>query len=237
MNEHPIIFSGEMVLAILEGRKKMTRRICKLPEGARNIQYWSPPSGRSTPGYANPGVNYWTERGNHIDPCPYGQRGDRLFVRETFAQIYIDDGCIHDEEPGPCPEKCSGCRIEYKADTGDKYPGGWDDEDVQDAPRWRSPYHMFRWQSRITLEVKSIRVERLQDITLEDIAAEGWPDAPKEKEVWAAELFELAQAGFGWFVPLWDSINAKRGFPWSSNSWVWVIDFGTEVNPPKEKIA
>lgn len=144
-----------------------------------------------------------------------------LWVRESFAQIYTEEDCIHRDEwdrgPEQCPPHCPGCKIEYKADTDAKYPGGWDDGEDPECPRWKSPYHMHRWQSRINLEIKSVRVEQLQDITEADAKAEGVePHAPS---VIDDRIYRRP------FEALWDLINAKRGFPWSSNPLVWVIEF------------
>jgi hypothetical protein len=120
-----------------------------------------------------------------------------------------------------CPPHCPGCKIEYKGDTGAKYPGGWDDGDDPECPKWKSPYHMHRWQSRINLEIKSIRVERLQQISEEDAKAEGCELAKGYEEL-TKELFRHPYREV--FQDLWNSINTKRGFPWASNPWVWVIE-------------
>ena len=76
---------------------------------------------------------------------------------------------------------------------------------------WRSPMYMPRWASRIALEITDVRVERLQDITFRDLQAEGMQ----------GEFTEAVKN----YMQIWDSLNAKRGYPWSSNPWVWVISF------------
>jgi hypothetical protein len=236
MNEHPIIFSGEMIRAILEGRKTQTRRIVKPQPGIglfarscfRGID-------KPEPAFAMMEVGARDGKFLHYLNCPYGMPGGRPWVRETFAQMYVGDGCIYEEDfdNGQECKGCKGCTIEYRADhPEERRPGGWDgalDLEGPDAPHWHSPYHMHRWQSRLTLEIKSIRVERLQDISEVDARAEG---ACNREAYIAAGKFghrdpnsSLITLPRTLFAGLWDSINAKRGFCWETNPWVWVIEF------------
>ena len=139
MKEHPILFSTPMVKAILEGRKTMTRRVVK-PQPENKLQ-----------GYYLNGAYAWRDPELNLDEypygnytsCPYGQVGDRLWVRETWHQ---DTGL-------------AGRAIHYKAD-GEAY-------------LWKPSIFMPRRFSRITLEITNIRVERLQEITAGDCAKEG----------------------------------------------------------------
>lgn len=217
--ERPILFSGPMVRAILDGRKTQTRRVCKLPADAREVQYWSPPSGRAEKGYADPGVNYWTDSGNNIDACPFGQPGDRLYVRETWRPD-ID-------------AETQAVGIAYRADNH------WEDfagdrrvvNLMAGTDNWRPSIHMPRWASRITLEVTGVRVERLQEISETDAKAEGvtqarlLPPFVNPFRVRPENLPPLRNGGYrNPFRQLWDSINAKRA-PWESNPWVWVVEF------------
>ena len=148
MRERPILFSGPMVRAILDGKKKQTRRLVKFPTE------WTAPCAGCGCCHGNPysgkTLSSWT-RCKCVRPsavaCPYGQPGDRLWVRETFA------ACRHGAKHPDC--------IEFKAD-GD--PEGL---------KWKPSIHMPRWASRLTLAVEAVRVERLQDITEEDARAEG----------------------------------------------------------------
>lgn len=203
MKDHPIIFSGEMVKAILEGRKTQTRRVIKLPGDARDVRYWDTPTHRPQAGYADPGVNYWTTEGNHIDACPYGFPGDWLWVRETWAM--------------------SDCNVRYRAD------GEWEDEEREMGynARWRPSIHLPRIFSRITLEIVSVRVERVQDIERDDAKAEGvsgvweWMGQNDKKPFERGALNPYVEN----YSVLWDSINAKRGYGWDANPWVWVIEF------------
>ncbi len=170
-----IIFQGWGVKAILEGRKTQTRRVIKpQPEDfdGENILW----RGR------------WKPAGL---VCPYGQVGDRLWVRETFALMIPAGASIHAE------------RIpHYRADA-------------DTAPRWTPSIHMPRRFSRITLEITGVKVERIQDISLADIAAEGTPyNEPHDGPVDAVD-----------FAYLWGSINTKRGYGWDANPQVRALTF------------
>lgn len=201
MKERPILFSGEMVRAILDGRKTMTRRVMKRqPHGAGE----------------------WVLRGeNWLFPdvcpyitikCPYGQPGDRLWVRETWASL---DGVDHlspkdiellcrdaGYKTGPCGD------LWYQADNSYRQWG----DDKQTKGKWRPSIHMPRWASRINLEITDVCVERLQDISEEDARSEGINNP-------------LGSLALNIFPSLWDSINLKRGYGWDSNPWVWVVEF------------
>lgn len=216
MKERPILFSGEMVRALLreENPKTMTRRVVKFPYAPKmlgaqyNLDHQSafPASNGGWIFYTAP-AHLITERMKVGDglPCPYGQPGDRLWVRETWQVT--------------CPEtEYGGCSpiFQYKAD----YPG--------DGGHWRSPIHMTRLASRITLEITAVRVERVQDISEEDARAEGI-SGPHDVGYSAYRMpgdskprYSTATAAF---EDYWDSLNAKRGYGWDANPWVWVIEF------------
>ena len=115
----------------------------------------------------------------------YGEPGDRLWVRETWIA------------PGPAHTPF------YKAYI----------PNVNIKIKWKSPMHMPRWASRITLNITDVRVERLQDINFRDLQAEA-----------VGMQGELTKA-MEEYMQIWDSLNAKRGYPWSSNPWCWVIEF------------
>lgn len=186
MKKRPILFNGEMVRAILDGRKTQTRRVMKVPP-------------KMVDGV---GIVY------ESDKCPYGQAGDRLWVRETWG---TNPG---NEHVKPSDFVHNGAHIYYKADD---IKMNWQVE------RWRPSIHMPRWASRITLEVTNVRVERVQDISARDIRAEGIDLTISEKNtVHAYHVKSYLQSHFR---RLWDSINAKRGYSWDSNPWVWVVEF------------
>lgn len=146
------------------------------------------------------GWTYHYERLTHgtmLSKCPYGVPGDRLWVREKLARV----------------------------EGGIVYAGF-----ISDKPlRWMSPIHMPRAYSRLTLEIVNIRVKRLQEISEEDAVAEGLER--DEAGFWFTKTSAPKDMYFNKnpksiYAVLWDDINAKRGYPWASNPWVWVIEFG-----------
>lgn len=212
MKERPILFSGEMVRAILGGRKTQTRRVVKpgrlwparLPVmGASEIQpgYWQL---RSYSGQAW-ATDIETSATVIGLPCPYGLPGDRLWVREAWALVPVTAyRCSDGVQQTTCPTD---------SDTAAVYRAGWD----RCRPgRWRPSIHMPRWASRITLEVTGVRVERVQDITEADAQAEGVSPSPRPCR---------GDSFIPMFAFLWDRLNAGRGAGWADNPWVWVVSF------------
>jgi len=178
IKERPILFSEPMVKAILAGRKTQTRRVVK-------DLFMTKASGKMMDG-------------EEEEWCPYGRRGDRLWVRETF-QAQWDDRPIYR-------------RVIYRADAA-KAIGAYG------CVKWTPSIFMPRWASRITLAITKVRAERLQDMTRDDATSEGVD--------LSEELFPNVNApdkALRRFPKLWDSINRKT-HPWSSNPWVWVIEF------------
>ncbi|MEH4659836.1 hypothetical protein [Phytobacter diazotrophicus] len=182
MKERGMIFNAEMVRAILDGRKTQTRRIMKV----NCMDICEKDDGSLWP---------WREdEENHGDywyPCPFGDVGDRIWVRETFA-YGTDFG-----------ETDVGCF--YRATDP-----GWDDNDT--GARWRPSIHMPRWASRITLEITGVRVERLASISDDDAGKEGYPADPApyggRMDKWL------------WFRQLWDSIYPDQSFKHNPWVWV-----------------
>ncbi len=203
VKERPIIFSGQMVHAILDeiNPKTQTRRVIK-PQ-LENALHWE--------GVVVQGKYGWRDDHGRDYTCPYGRVGDRLWVRETFRLSDSVDECGHSDFPCTCPPHGT---VIYRA-TGDDYES-----------KWKSPIHMPRWASRITLEITDVRVERVRDISLLDCLAEGivLDDSVPNDGSQAAQIMQrlIAVDQYG---NLWDSLNAKRGFPWVSNPWAWVIKF------------
>jgi hypothetical protein len=194
MKEHPILMSAPMSRALLEGRKTQTRRICK-PAALLSFVV---DLGDGT---------FGDEEGEVRFACPYGRPGDRLWVRETWAELLavspasdqpipITDGerliepptSYIDPRSGNTRWNYDGRLIAYRANSkiefcdGDGFMG--DFADRRDMPRWRPSIHMPRWASRITLEVTEVRVQRLQDITERDAHDEGVDRPPRPFPIW-----------------------------------------------------
>lgn len=197
--ERPLLFSGPMVRAILDGRKTQTRRVVK-------------PQPRMVDEMPRFRANEWGFWGGGYPDhgravcCPYGEPSDRLWVRETFRLRRDQDGKPPSQDwwkagawyPATQDEEPSGC-------------GGG-------MGKKRAAIHMPRWASRITLEIVDVRVERLQEISAEDCIAEGFATTLREHDA-VSDLREQYGA-------YWDSLHAKGdGVLWASNPWVWPIEF------------
>jgi hypothetical protein len=204
MSERPILFSAPMIRAILAGTKTQTRRAlrdqpCKLPDfngGGLSIRVRASVYQAFSPKF--PPVR-----------CPYGQPGDRLWVREAFAIV-----------PRTAYRCSEGVQQILRPDDDHDaaiYREGW--VRSNGGFRWRPSIHMPRWASRITLEITEVRVERLQEISEADADAEGARD-------WAAgqgtPVRDLMEARLQ-FRALWQSINGPES--WDANPYVWVVSF------------
>lgn len=216
VNERPVLFSGPMVRAILSGAKTQTRRVVKTPSwvtSGPHLDQWKNSFWMSSehPNYARTWPKHTAPIG--VDPgqmSPYGQPGDLLYVREMWRQAGFN-----------APKGLA--QIRYRADgeyTNASNNNHWlsSDRRVCD-PRWRPSIHMPKWAARIWLRVIDVRVERVQEIDPRGSVAEG---APREH---AANLVTMVPRDREWFRALWDSINAKRGYGWDVNPWVWVVAF------------
>ena len=169
MKERPIIFTGESVRAILDGRKTQTRRLC-----AKAIDHGVPALSVHHDGAGTGWIAWWgkfavdAENTKRLYPgsdgftCPHGAVGDRLWVRETFNA----DWCDH---------------VIFKADGGSAIEEGWSKE-----PRWKSPFFLKRKDSRIDLEITDVRVQRLTYATEKDARAEGFCSLDAMAVAWNA---------------------------------------------------
>nr|WP_241866186.1 hypothetical protein [Klebsiella aerogenes] len=216
-----MIFNGEMVRAILDGRKTQTRRIMKVqpePSKSRPGDFWFSSKKLESmvhisdfaPGNS-PIADYHLFIQEHC--CPFGAVGDRIWVRETWARYNIDQNS-HD--------------LAYRATT----PADWPEEG-----RWRPSIHMPRWASRILLEITNVRIERLNAISPEDAESEGLertnftgfgdePGLPSypEPDVYFDPLKkQWKEYPPEAFAGLWESIYGEGS--WKANPWVWVIEF------------
>ncbi|WP_338804461.1 morphogenetic protein [Xenorhabdus griffiniae] len=210
MKERPIIFNGAMVRAILDGRKTQTRRVVpnwQLPKYTPNIEEcefdWSAIAQRDRRyGFCVFGE---TEESCAAEleksrVCPYGQVGDRMWVRETWSRTN--------------PNGNNGVYF-YRAD--ERFPECIGGHSYVGDELWKPSIHMPRFASRITLEIMDVRIEKLQDISEEDAIAEGcWYGKGDNTIDWAV----LPE---NHFPTLWASIYGEEN--WKANPWVWVVEF------------
>ena len=226
MTERGMIFNGEMVRAILDGRKTQTRRIMKVqPESNQLGLLLITDSTR----HSDIGKYHWAESnatGNHVRSklfsCPFGAVGDQIWVRETFQGPLFDyelmDEYLEDSSKFEKPEFC-----QYAADGGHRPE--YQDADDNLRHGWRPSIHMPRWASRILLEITDVRVERLNAISEEDARAEGIIDGGclncgEPEPCGCANPEPDATDAFAY---LWQSIYGQES--WNANPWVWVISF------------
>ena len=245
MKERPILFTSANVRAILEDRKTQTRRVVK-PQ---------PPSttNAASKNLIQTGWRSYEDQGSwkfgfcslmpdgtpsshfeilNILTCPYGVPGDRLWARETFTLQCDVDG---DEPPfsdgRPIQRMPDDFEVfrwlqpHYKATDPTPKLCCEKLSCINDDPHchWKPSIHMPRWASRITLEITEVRVQRLQEISEADAQREGWAfEGLDLNQSYDPVVMDTARQ---WFRGLWDSINAKRGFNWEVNPWVWALTF------------
>ncbi|PKH18809.1 hypothetical protein [Pseudomonas fluorescens] len=219
LKERPILFSAPMVRAILEGRKTVTRRPVKgfqIPVEDSSVaagerHRWMAIAQRD-PRYGF-GVFGATEAEcakelEEFAPCPYGRRGELLWVREAWQA----DSQVDSIAPR---ELSNGEPIRYPAD--------WDFRQTGCAMikpgKIRPSIHMPRWVSRILLEITEVRVERLQDISRADIRAEGLLCPPE------LASDDVSPNYRDWYPAAWRELWESTGGDWETNPWVWVVDF------------
>ena len=222
MAEKPILFSGDMVGAILAGLKTQTRRVIK-PQSENT---WEKRSGDSVVADILDSDGSWRQI-----RCPYGKPGDTLWVREAWrvGAWSVDDGICVDYRAD------NYSRGEWLQVPDEQFERLWVDstDDAIEAglkpdengmykwllgqapTRWRPSIYMPRWASRLKLKIVDIRVQRIHAVTYEDVVAEGvdYIDGIHE-DYWVEP-----------WAKLWDSINAKRGYSFDSNPWIWVVEF------------
>lgn len=207
MSERGMIFNAEMVNAILSGRKTQTRRPIKWKQ-TRFTEIAERDDGSLWP---------WAEdceRGGDIwFACPYGEIGDRIWVRETWQVIHD-----HIDESSHVEDRTYAPSIPKEKDRywHTVYAEHFGDESREDRGfPWRPAIHMPRWASRILLEITDVRVERLRDLSEEDAKSEGIiPSAGGVLPGWEYRIN---------FRDLWMDIYGTDN--WEANPWVWVIEF------------
>ncbi|WP_302421241.1 hypothetical protein [uncultured Citrobacter sp.] len=224
MKERGMIFNGEMVRAILDGRKTQTRRPLKWKQ-TRFTEIGEREDGSNWP---------WSEDTekvcDHWHPCPFGAVGDRIWVRETYQGPLFDyehmESYLEDSFKFEKPDFCA-----YRAD-GKPAPEFYDADDNLHCG-WRPSIHMPRWASRITLDITDVRVERLNGISETDAEAEGIDmealfDSQDCYDCIADHNMTGRPTAKGAFKYLWESIYGEEN--WQANPWVWVIEFKVVPN-------
>jgi hypothetical protein len=245
VKERPILFSAPMVRAILFGEKTQTRRVVTLPKWiAKRGGDLNAPSTFRDPGFgdgeylhvaideADPGL-----KTVHRVRCPYGEPGDRLWVKETHQYAdWTEDGMPWIRYAADYAERFHDSGSIPEA-WGEKLTDIWEglsaaenvaiDGKARDRA-WRPSIHMPRWASRFTLEITSVRVERLETISHRDALAEG----VRVWERWEAERAGSVEVNShdprDAYAELWESINGVGS--WALNPWVWVVEFA-QVQP------
>ncbi|MDO8777054.1 MAG: hypothetical protein Q7K57_51770 [Burkholderiaceae bacterium] len=214
MKERPILFNGPMVRALLSGGKTQTRRIVK------GAEQWPANAVKAvmleTRGTAM-AVDAQRYTYSPEIKCPYGMPGDRLWVRETHAP----------------QSDCWGAwerSMQYGSRQDSPIIHFAADESIQPfIEKWRPSIHMPRWASRITLEIVSVRVERLQDISEADAIAEGvYPDCGCRQDDDVTGFYRVGPVRgdsypIARYAALWESINGQDS--WDANPWIWAIEF------------
>ncbi len=196
--EKPILFSTEMVRAILDGRKTQTRRVVK-------------------PSVFEKGTNWFWNPNENICLAQY-RKGDVLWVRETWRCVKYDN---MDGDLNYGVEFKDGTRRYFKFDDSERYH-----QFGKYALKkgWQPSIYLPKEAARVFLRVANVRVERLQEITEEAARAEGITRVEDGK--WESE-FRLGWVDrpIKAFRALWDNLNAKRGYGWDTNPFCWVIEF------------
>ncbi|WP_155008927.1 hypothetical protein [Klebsiella quasipneumoniae] len=244
MKERGMIFNGEMVRAILDGRKTQTRRPIKWKQ-TRFTEIGEREDGSKWP---------WSEDAEHAcdfwHPCPFGAVGDRIWVRETWSDVNLDgapavayraDDEVYDLMENESLFDEDGA-FNYQDTRVSKYQfAAWHSDLISGIEgNWRPSIHMPRWASRILLEITGVRVERLNAISEEDAIAEGMQgvicpcckgDSEYSTSQYDAETLAVVdeipcracESNRSKFFTLWDSIYGYGQH--CIGEWVWVIEF------------
>ena len=209
MKEYPIIMSGNHPKLVLDLLKTMTRRTKGLNKINEHPDDWTVDLQGNIAAFRN------IHTGEDVlIRCPYGQVGDRLWVREThkFTAFGFALNAFIEYKDGEQKDVTT-----YIKDGTIVY-----NQDHPNEHKWRPSIFMPRWASRITLEITEVRVERVQEIDEDGATAEGITEESQSFNAYEPH-YDLHRRDA--FRRLWDSLNAKRGYGWDVNPWVWVIGF------------
>jgi hypothetical protein len=202
MEEHPILFTREMVRAIIRGNKTQTRRVIKLPSSNYNFLGWctSTTGDKKQIGRAI-FENMDTKESVYLK-CPYGQFGDHLWVRETWA-VYPG---LQTQQP----------TLFYKENGDDcAYM------DMRNL-KWKPSIFMPRWAARLHLEIKKVSVGLLKDISINDCLAEGMTPL-RQMYIFGMNSEMIKRSYQLSYSMIWDSLYKNNS--WDSNPYIWVIEF------------
>ena len=200
MKETGIIMSGNHPKLILDGIKTMTRRTYGLEK--INIE---PDKWNLVAVFQDGLARFFnSETDEEITlKSPYGGVGDRLWVRATWAKNYKGQMLF---------------KYQYHSLT-----------EMLDLPainiKWKPSIHLHKEDAEIWLEITGLRAERVQEISVEDCISEGYPFGVIPEGLNQTQIAIARVSRRGWFQSLWGSLNAKRGYGWETNPWVWVIGF------------
>lgn len=226
MKERPILFSGPMVRAILAGTKTQTRRV---------VKPWTSKAPSNKPAPAD--IAYLPDFACYRSTCPYGQPGDRLWVREAW-NFFDPSGLSADRRGSRAPFTGSQGQRKIEWVAAYRADGELSHPEDGDSVLWRPSIHMPRWACRILLEIVSVRIERLDDISEADAKAEGITRIGAEHIAAGAAAFNegpnfytvALDGGYlnrptakETFQGLWEHINGEQS--WAANPWVWVVEF------------
>lgn len=231
VKERPLLCPAHEVRAILAGHQTQFRRVIRLqPTQFTHVDYdddlgwhlwWDVCESCGDP-------NVWQETAPMKPP---GQPGDRLWCRETWAQSAYSGRALHTDQP------VHEVTINYRADGASRQIRLGEHEDsgrvkADGTIAWRPSTQMPKWASRITLEVTDVRVQRVQEISHDDVFAEGMTTETLvgstvniHKDGKTTEATMMFSSPTYAFTTVWNSLNAKRGHPWDSNPWIWAVTF------------
>lgn len=250
MSVKPILFNGEVVWAILDDRKTVTRRVIKGRVSLNNWMFYKMHDNKDgaltcgkdklCAGFYHDGHIFYVDGEKHIDAhyyCAPYRPGDILYVWETYCWCPCWD-CGMDTEEGCCDKTAHKFYNKDRKEYGCYgYKASFDDSE-QPFERWHPSIHMPKEAARIWLRVTDVRVERLQDMTVEDCKKEGaetdkYLEMQEEASICGIQCETLKD----YFAhSIWDSTIKKKDlllYGWGANPWVWVIEF-ERCEKPKE---